>query len=221
IIPNIFFGIREKKETGRTGQWKSTRQVLDEIYGILFGIRFPRDISATLRNAIMTLPEGASIFQVGFMIPRKTEVIRLVVTSLPRDAMTRYLSDIGWPDDTNVAGELSGRLTTIFDRIVYNINIGRSVLPFLGMELYLGKLSQPQHDPRWTRVMDQLVSDGLLLETKREALLRFCGKRTIQLLYPIRYICGINHLKFVYRKGIPNEVKGYFGTMIRPDIINQ
>ena len=219
--PNIFIRIREGDQTDAFSRWKVMQRVLDEIYRILFGISFPDVLGHTLRQCFDALPAQAGLYQVGFMVPRSTEAIRLVLTNLRDQGLYDYLRDIGWSGDRNAVAEMTGRYAVKFDYTVCNIHIGRNVLPCFGLEMYLKEMKQPGWEPRWSEIISLLVSDGLALERKCTGLVGYCGKRTIHRLYPMKYISGINHLKLVYRKGSPLECKAYFGTMMRKFTIDK
>ncbi|MBN1198520.1 MAG: hypothetical protein JXA23_04140 [Bacteroidales bacterium] len=213
-IPNIFFKIAGEGDS-REKQWQNMLQVLGEIYRILFGIGFPDHLARSLKYCVEALPDGAGLYQTGFMVPRKTEAIRLIITGIREKDLIGYLTKIGWPGEQQVIETMIGRYAPLFDYTVLNIHIGEVVLPFAGMEMYLRRMRQPQWEPRWKDIFNTLVSDNLALEKKCEGLIRFCGKNTKTILYPVQYINGINHLKFVYKPGQPTECKAYFGTVIR------
>jgi len=213
--PNIFFGIIADSKTGQKAQGQSRIRVLDEIYHILFDIPFPDELSENLRMAINALPEHASLYQTGFMIPRQTEAVRLVLTQINADRLEPYLRDIGWPGDFQIARLLTDRYAGLFDYFACNINIGKEILPYLALEMIFNNLSQPGFNPRWVTALDLLESDKLVSPEKREALLRFCGITKCGFPHHANYLRGINHLKIVYKKNKPFECKGYFGTMMR------
>ena len=213
--PNLFFGIAESGREDRNVQWVFVKRVLDEVYAILFDIPFPTDLADNMRVCINALPERGGLYQVGFMIPRKTEAIRLILVRIGIDEIENYLSKIGWPGEMEIVENRISTYSSKFDYFVYNINIGKTILPYLSIEMYFQNMYQPQFGPRWGEVMDFLESEQLLTADKRVSLIRFCGKKTSNSLYPVRYINGINHFKMVYKKNAPVECKGYFGTMIR------
>ena len=213
--PNIFFGIIVDKEAGRIAQSEAILRVLDEIYGILFGIPFPNEMAGNLKTAVHALPEHAGLYQTGLMIPRHKEAVRLVLTQINAGRLESYLRDIGWPGDFQKVRFLTDRYTGLFDAFACNINIGKEILPYLALEMLFKNLSQPRFNPKWAAALDVLESDKLVTREKREALLSFCGKTKCTFPYPLNYLRGLNHLKIVYKENAPIECKGYFGTMMR------
>lgn len=213
--PNIFFRIRQETGLSRTMQWTSMLRALDEIYQILFAIAFPAQLGENLRRCIVSLPEKAGLYQVGFMIPRKTEAIRLVLTNFDKQSILSYLNHIGWTGETEAVKQMIDDYASRFDYSVYNIHIGKTVLPFFGIEMYFRDMRQPQWEPRWNEIFRLLESENLAIASKWQGLTGFCGQKTVSGLFPVRYLKGINHMKLSYKKGQPVECKGYFGTMIR------
>lgn len=213
LVPNIFFKITGNKEPGET-RWGSMLEVLNEIYRILFGIKFPDVLGRNLQQCIEALPQFAGIYMVGFMVPRKTEAVRLIVSGLRENSLFDYLKDIRWPGETGIVQKMITRYAAKFDYTELNLHIGETVLPFLGTEMYLRDLSQPRWDPRWKEILDFLEAENLLLRGKREGLTGYSSKKTVTYLCPVHYLNGINHLKLLYKPGMPLECKGYFGTMI-------
>jgi hypothetical protein len=216
LTPNLFFGITATNVDDRNVQWYSVKRLLDGIYTILFDIPFPSDLAENLKACILALPERAGLYQVGFMIPRKTEAIRLILVRIGDEEIEKYLNKINWPGEMEAVKKLINSYSTKFDYFVCNINIGKTILPYLSIEMYMLNMHQPQFGPRWGEVMDFLETQQLLTANKRSTLVRFCGKKISNSLFPLRYINGINHLKVVYKRDTPVECKGYFGTMIRP-----
>jgi hypothetical protein len=215
LTPNLFFRITESRGEDRNMQWELRRRVLDEIYTILFDIPFPSDLANNLKVCIDALPESGELYQIGFMIPRKTEAIRLVLVRIGLDEIENYLNKINWPGEMEIVKNLASTYSSEFDYFVININIGKTILPYLSFEMYFQNMYQPQFGPKWGEAMDFLESQQLLTADKRTALVRFCGKIISNGLFPVRYFNGINHLKLVYKRNSPIECKGYFGTMIR------
>ena len=214
LSPSIFFGIRNDRQADRNAQWESRRRVLDEIYQVLFDIPFPDALAANLRICILALPEGADFYWTGFMIPRQTEAIRLVL-SMQADKLEKYCGDINWTGDYEDVRFMIDQYASLFDYFTCNFTIGEAIFPYFAIEMYFRNQSQPRFNPKWEAALDILEADNLVIHEKREALVGFCGKTKGNHVYPIKYIRGINHLKLVYRKNTPLECKGYFGLVMK------
>lgn len=214
-VPNIFFSINGEYFAGQPDRFMAMNRVMDEVYRLLFGMAFPGDIARTLRHCIHQLPATAGIYQIGCMLPRNTEAIRLILTKMSTEQLLNYLQSIDWQGDKKVVVELISRYASLFDYAVYNLDIGKQVMPSLGIEMYFRNAAQPAWEPRWNQVFELLHHDGLLLAGKRKALEGFSSRINAHHFYPVRYFNGINHLKLSYKPGKPVECKAYFGTMIR------
>lgn len=216
LVPNLFFQVCEEENPHQNKKWDHTMErTLDQIYQILFGTGFPSDIADSMRRCVKALPPGAILFQTGFMVPRKDEAVRLVLSRLKYPDLARYLEQIGWTGDLSGLYRIHSRYLSKFLYSFYDLDIGKNILPRFGTELFFMYGKQPQWESAWHDVFDLLQSDRFLTKKKREGLLNWCGKRTLRGLLPVTYYNGINHLKLVTYNGDPPECKGYFGTMIK------
>ena len=221
-VPNLFFQLNiNQEEHMHHDRANRLLDALNKIYRLLFDMEFPEPLASTLVSAVAGLPPATRVYQVGFMIPRKTEAIRLILTLMRPDEILAYLKKVGWPGEIPVVEEMMNRYASLFDYFVINLYVGQSVLPLLGIELYFRKIAQPAWEPRWHEAFRLLEEDGLVLPEKTKGLLSFCGKKSSTIFYPVHYYNGINHLKLVYKKGFTLECKAYFGTMIRPTATNR
>lgn len=218
LIPNIFFDLQKESQADRLKQWQLIHQVLDEIYTLLFDIQFPADMAVIVKSCITKLPKNARLRWIGFMVPRKTEAVRMVFSQPDQETLFSYLREIEWPGEEDIVRNQIKPYADKFNSILYNINIGRQVLPYLGLELFSAELRRPVCSPLLIEMLDFLSSQSLLLDTKREGLMHFCGLKTISYFYPVQYLSGINHFKYVYAKNKAPELKGYFGTIIKNKI---
>jgi len=214
-IPNIFFDIKRGNHPNRLMHWQSIHQVLDVIYSTLFDIPFPMDMAATVKSCIISLPDKVRLYSIGFMVPRKTEAVRLVISGLKPETCFNYLQEISWPGEEDVIRDQVSLFSEKFDSIMYNLNIGSEVLPYLGLEMFWKDLRRSTCGPQHIDALAFLDSPTLLLESKKEAIIGFCGRKSVSYFYPVLYVNGINHFKYAYKKNTPPELKGYFGTMIR------
>jgi hypothetical protein len=221
LTPNIFFDLKSVNQADRASQWQSIHKVLDIIYNTLFNISFPVEMAAMVQSCILNLPANARLHWIGFMVPRKTEAVRLNISGLNPESCFNYLHEINWPGEEDVIRDQVNLFSEKFDFIMYNINIGRDVLPYLGFELFLKEMRRPACSPKHIEAIDFLNTQSLLLNEKKEGLIRFCGRKTVSWFYPVLYLNGINHFKFVYKKNTPPELKGYFGTLIRNKTASQ
>ncbi len=175
------------------------------------------------------LPAGANVFQVGVMLARASDALRLCVVDLPPDRVVDYLTGLGWTGDTEELQALVDELATLVDRIVLDIDVADRLSSKLGFECYFTDFRQPGEEPRWRALFEHLVDDDLCRPQQREALLAYPGfvhqgqsagawpsnlSAAAALLGP-RASSGmarvLHHLKIAYRPGAPLEAKAYLG----------
>jgi hypothetical protein len=207
-VPNIFF-----KFAGNPGA-QTFIEVYDEIYAVLFGIPFPAKTAEKLRTCVENLPPGAVLKQFGLMVPRKTDTVRLLLTGIGAGDIVKYLQSSGWEGETATLQDYTAKYATMCDFFLWNLNVGDKIFPYLACELQMSGKPQPGYSGRWKIIFDDMVASGLALPAKCEALLRFTGARTVDLIYPVRYLNGISHVKLVFEGGRPAECKGYFGVLM-------
>lgn len=215
-VPSIFVQWMPLNGDEKSESARSFTKRLNEISLLLTGYRFPDSTLATIGRCILNLPPEALIALSGFMLSRKTEAVRLIVSKIPIQQIDAYLSSIDWPGDTRYIRTLTDRYSGLFDHAAYNIHIDTELKPYLGIEMYLKQNIYTRYDPRWETLFDMLKADGLIQDQKRLGLRKFPGVTSFSHLYPVRYHCLINHLKLVYKEGFPNECKGYFGIKTTP-----
>ncbi len=215
-VPSIFIQWMPHDGDGKGESTRSFTERLDEISMLLTGCRFPDSTLTTIGRCLLNLPPDAIIALSGFMLPRKTEAVRLIVSKIPLRQIDAYLSSIDWPGDTGYIRTLTDRYAGLIDHAAYNIHIDKQLKPYLGIEMYLKQNTYTRYDPRWEAVFDALNEDSLVLDPKRRGLRKFPGVTSFSHFYPVRYHYLINHLKLVYKEGFPNECKGYFGIKITP-----
>ena len=175
------------------------------------------------------LPRGANVFQVGVMLARASDAVRLCIVDLPAERVVEYLTGLGWAGDTEELQALVDGLATFVDRIVLDIDVADRLSGKLGFECYFTDFRQPGEEARWRTLFDHLVDEDLCRPEQREALLAYPGfvdqaqsagvwpshlAAAASLLGP-RASSGmarvLHHVKIAYRPGEPLEAKAYLG----------
>ncbi len=195
---------------------------------LLRGAALPTAVQENVLRCLGALPTGAYVFQVGLMLARRNDWVRLCVRDIDPDQILTYLEAIGWSGDLGSLGTLLQQLEPGVDRIDLDLDVEGSIGPKLGLECYL--TAQPIRDPRWGNFLDTLVKMGLCLPQKREALLRYPGyvrerhhpetwprllQRLSQLLGPdceSVFCRGLHHIKVVYQGHQATEAKAYLAV---------
>src|SRR5258708_28805640 len=101
------------------------------------------------------------------MPARQIRAVRLPVHYLKKQEIIPYLRQIGWSGEFERIQNLVERYFDLSDRIAIDLDIGPQLFPQLGLELHLH--ARQALDPRWVRLLDQLVSDNLCHPAQRDA----------------------------------------------------
>lgn len=177
-LPNVFIGPhahllqRQVSEpatcTGHPHQW-----VTHTAFPALFGQALPSPMAEYVLSCFDALPTGAYVFQMGAMLARPIEAIRLCVRGIsPGDILT-YLSQLGWTGDAQRLRAILESLSTFVARIDLDIDVGTRVEPKIGLECY-APLQTPDAS-RWKPLLDHLVAENLCLAEKSDALQAYTG----------------------------------------------
>jgi hypothetical protein len=218
-LPSCFF--RPHFPAGDTGKWITTTAI-----PMLRGQALPTSVEQNLLAALDNLPAEAHVFQVGIMLARQAEAVRLCLRNIGPAQILPYLTRLGWSEPVSQLDELISHLSRWVDRIDLDLDIGQTILPKIGLECYFDGQRQPQLEPRWYSFLDFLVDSGLCRPAKREGLLTYPGyirekkqaawpprlRAASSLLggrYEIIFFKGLHHVKIVYQPACPLEAKAY------------
>jgi len=171
---------------------------------------------ASLRRCFESSQDVAHIHQVGVMLARQPQVVRLCVAVLEPGQIVPYLRQAGWEGPVTELESLATWLLGLVDRIdlvdldVVNDRVGSQV----GLECIFDR--QPPREPRWGAFLDALVARELCAPAWRDAVLAwpgYCNPAPGPLpSLPDRLALlkrRVSHLKVVYRLLHPPEAKVY------------
>jgi hypothetical protein len=204
---------------------------------LLRGKRLPAPIEHTLRAFVSALPAEASVRQVGLMLGRPTDSVRLVVNSLSVDSLRAFLDRVGWPgpsDEAQRALSPTARLSPM-PRMLFSFDVGSEIGPRIGLECAVP--SGPEGSPHREAFLEYLVAQGLCAPAKRAALLAWGGwahepdgaAASLEQLAPRsdlvglrargRFVPALSHVKVSYESGRPLEAKAYLALHLRWKLI--
>ncbi|MGB8700933.1 MAG: hypothetical protein WCD18_16085 [Thermosynechococcaceae cyanobacterium] len=189
----------------------------------------------TLKHCVDALPKGGTIRQLGLMLSRPTQMMRIVVHHPQPQSLQTYATRLGLGPGVMDLAALQAVWGDYVDGMgMLNLDVGDTIAPKMGLECYALN-PEPHLDrlrdcpPNWERLLDELVHHSLCSVPKRDALLnwpgcarspfaspnpqsalhlaeRFLQPRAVSVLSR-----SINHLKFVLQPHVPLEVKIYLG----------
>ena len=183
-------------------------------------------VENNLRRCLAQLPAGASVFQVGVMLARPTEAIRLCIWDILPAQIPAYLASLDWPGTGDDLAALISTLSRFVDVITLDLDVGPTILPKIGLECYFNTYRQPACEPRWPLFLAYLVETGLCCPAKRDGLLAYPGwaqpdshqagwpdhltpSPLLAGCYQTGFIKGVHHLKITYQPEQPWQAKAY------------
>lgn len=229
-VPSAFFGFRPVRAAQDLLDATRTRRLLAatlEAVGLLRGGDSASLSSKTLSRCFDALPGSAQVFQVGVMLSRAEEVVRLCLRLRSFEDAVRYLQLVGWPGDEYLLRRTLEPLGSLADHLCLDVDVGETVLPKVGLECYVSG------GGKWVPILDRLLSDGLCTPTKRDSLLAYPGHVTenetrtpwprsltqaSNLLGPRAlsfFVRWLHHIKVVHRPDHAAEAKAYLGVDYR------
>jgi hypothetical protein len=234
-IPSVFFGLQPSGQEGASGVAYERvvdgyRAPAEKAIGLLSGSALaPRKLQM-LSDCFRALSSVEHVFQVGLMLSRGAEAVRLCINLRSVEGIVEYLTGVGWPcSEAEVLGVLEP-IASLVDYVCLDIDVGETVHRKIGLECYFDGIKQPRTEPRWGVFLDSLVRDGLCTADKRDALLSYPGyvdenaegipwpralRRASHLLGGrslSTFIRSLHHVKIVYQPGEGLEAKAYLAV---------
>lgn len=227
-VPSCFFGPEPMFATPALHHKHPHAAIWEVALPLLLGRQLPQPIEQSLLRCLENLPENAYIFQIGLMLARKCDTVRLCIRNIAPDAIIDYLMGLNWCGNLQTLQALLKNVAAVTDRIDLDIDVSDRIHPKIGLECYL--LKQPKFDDRWNTFLNALVLQGHCLLQKRQALLEYPGyirQRMASTFWPsdIRKLGGLlgpsyewvifkglHHIKLVYQDAQVKEAKAYLYT---------
>lgn len=230
-VPSFFWGSKTIKAshsntilpklTTHPQQWL-TETALPLLLNQLLSVQ----VEQKLFECLDSLPTQAYIFQMGVMLARKSDAVRICVRDITPPQIPEYLTRIGWRGSVSDIKALILKLSNLVERIDLDLDVSSTILPKLGLECYV----QIKPDSKGLQFLDYLVDAGLCLPEKRDALVAYPGhihERLNRELWPqhLRHFSDflegrvlstffrtIHHIKVIYQPDRALEAKAYLGV---------
>ena len=218
-IPGIFtHTISIKKDS-------DVRWVVDDLIPLIKGKEASIELKSKLTDCVRKLPENSSIYQIGIMLQRGCNDIRLVIKRINHDEIIPYLTAIGWNDESGKVKRLMKNLEKYCSRMVLHISVGEKVNSKIGLECSFYPEEKNQNE-KWKKFFDFLVENGYSKADKIESILNFPN---VEYEYGItddeeittkmtdnplskKMIRFISHVKISYEPNSKIKSKAYFGV---------
>ena len=224
-IPCVFFGPTKLPERVSVNDFNNYDWLTKMALPLLGGQPLSKAIEFNLKSCIEQMPKNATLFQIGTLLSRSVNDVRLYINKLqPKDVLP-YLNSIGWFDETREFTKLINDIKDMADRFVLSFDVNEDGIgPRVGIELSFDS-NVFQNETRWVKLLDYLVDKDLCLSEKRDALLSYSGSEkefTDGIMEPLKAVSGnlnnifsstivryISHIKVVYQPGEVLEAKAY------------
>ena len=234
-IPSVFLGLKPSGQEGARGVAYEPNEdgyitTAEKAIGLLSGSKSSPRALETLSDCFRALSSSEHVFQVGLMLSRGAEAVRLCIRLHSVERAVEYLVGVGWPcSEADVLGVLEP-IANLVDHVRLDIDVGETVHHKFGIECYFDGNKQPRTEPRWGVLLDSLVRDGSCTADKRDALLAYPGyvdenaegipwpralRRASQLLggrVLSTFIRSLHWVKIVYQPGEELEAKAYLAV---------
>jgi hypothetical protein len=223
-IPSAFFGPEPLFATPQDNPHPYT-WVWQHALPLLLGRPVPIAVCTSLIRCFEYLPKQAYVFQIGLMLARQVDTVRLCIRDIAPDHIIPYLINLGWVGNAASLHQTLSDLSQMTDRIDLDIDVNDGILSKIGLECYW--LRQPKFEARWEVFLDALVKQGLCLPEKEQALLAYPGyirEKTHPEVFPSHarklsgllgaayewvVFTGLHHIKLVYHNDRIQEAKSY------------
>lgn len=201
----------------------------DTMARLLTGHGLSARVLAKLTDCVAALHRHEFLFQVGLMLARGADTVRLCLRLRSTERTVEYLKQVGWSGcDADLHRLLE--LARSVDYTWLDLDVGETVHPKIGLECYFERHRQPSREPRWAAFLDTLVQHGLCTAVQRDALLAYPGytdENAPNVPWPIAlrrasrlldgrsvstFVRTLHHVKIVSRPGEPIEAKAYLAA---------
>jgi hypothetical protein len=117
--------------------------------------------------------DPVSIRYVGRMRRGAARSLRVNLRGIRHGELASILGEIGWPGPSAEAARHFDTLVDLSDRLVVAIDVGDTVMPGIGFEIFLDESGR--REPRWSLLFDYLTREGSCRPGAGSQFLDACG----------------------------------------------
>ena len=234
-VPSLFTSLMQQPGAGDAD---TLTRIAAELFEALTGKRLSSALAEAVGACAEACPPGAGVSDLGFMLGRDVDALRLAIACFEPTNVAAFLERIGAFEGSETIAAAEDLLRE-GDEVTLSLDVigsssGRDedagdppfrVLPRVGVEIFPGPLLDEV--PRWRTRLDDLVAVDLCTPEKRDALLGWPGyTEPGQDPWPAALLAEsllrsptdfsvlgrrLHHLKLVCAPGRPIEAKAYLG----------
>ena len=167
--PSFFFGLPPLVPGMRADLDSTLREGLKQLAPLSLASGRGRQLDTVLNQ----LPGTAYVFQVGVMLSRSVEAIRVCIRGMTTDELAPYLERIAWPGNFSELQTVIQRYGPLCKRVDLDIDVGDHIGPKVGLEFSFGKDANTV--TRMGKFLSRCVEDRLTSNLKASALMHYNG----------------------------------------------
>lgn len=167
--PSLFFGFHP--DSGRAEPSFSL-----DLVERLRGRALPAESRRAIEVCFAALPPHGVIFQVGVMLARSIDGVRLCTRRLGPAEIVAYLDAVGWPGSHGEIRATLDGLAEHVDSVHLDLSVSSAVEPTIGLECVVQGGASAR--PRARAFLDRLVEQGQCLSAKAAGLFEWLGYST-------------------------------------------
>jgi hypothetical protein len=228
-IPSIFIGSYQLQssaaEGGLQGMPREWAWLTNLALPILLGAEIKPAVGRQASRCVNFLPLKVRVFQVGLMLARDSQAMRLCMRGIAMSQIAEYLKALEWEGDCIELENLLDSLEDRVERIDLAVDITDHVLSKIGLECYLGAT-----EAQLLAFLDHLISHRLCTSVEAEALSMWPGivdeamlpeawpkdllaaSRELGGRLRSAFVRKLHHVKLDYRTAAPLRAKAYLGV---------
>ncbi|MGD1919808.1 MAG: hypothetical protein ACFCAD_13505 [Pleurocapsa sp.] len=219
-IPSVFFGLLPPDT--QTDINNDMGWVTETALPLLLNRPLTPAVKQQVEQCFATLPADAHVFQIGLMLSRQIDAVRLCIRNIKPQEIVPWLQQMGWVGCIDNLTKLLEELDPFTDRVDLDVDLGDTIYPKIGLECYL--TYQPSLQPKWKLLLAYLVELGLCIPEKQDKLLNYPGYlrdrqaksngtlKVEQMLGNKKetvFFRGLHHIKLSYQNNQAIEAKAY------------
>ncbi len=230
-LPSVFFGPQKPSKRKDIDDFGGYNWIVDSALPQLRGAFFPKIITNLFEKSIQEMPENTTPFQIGFMMGRPLQAVRIHINKIKPEHIIPYLKKIGYKDDIGKLQTVIKDFENMTERLVLSFDITEDGIDSkIGLELSFPE-DNFEKENRWGTILEHLEINKLCLPEKRKALLsypgtdkdRYSGIELKPVLSAADYsgdleqscvVRYISHIKLVYQPDKPLEAKAYLAVRL-------
>jgi len=153
---------------------------------------------ATLRRCCAAIPSRARLSQIGVMLARQADSIRICITNPAANELLPFLDDVGWSGDVSPLAPLIAIASELESLLTIHLDAGSSLASRLGIEIAPRFFDD---DSQWPRHLDALVDARVLDDAMAARIADFPDRKQSR---------RISHIKVVFESDSVHA-KAYLG----------